>query len=870
MKTIALALLAALPLFAAPPVVTEKGGQIEITVPAGNTAVWVAFAGDWFTGTATDTDRDGRILIDAEQFGFTWIVADAQTGEWTIEGRMSQAPLPPGTILPVTGGRYGVIVLPPKYMGGALWIRPGVGVWAPTTRNLVAFPSGQFANYIEPTPQFAWRGVTSTAAPPAEGFRRGDVLLVMSRLEALTGTVDAQLDAAPNPGVISFDHEMRDFTEGRTNLYLDIVRTLGTAGTVTVRCCAVSGSAAAGVDFTPPPVQDYVFAPGEYYKHISFPLHNDDKYTQGLRDVRLTWISVNGAPVEHPTQTVLRIHDDERAPSVAWGEFATSYPETDTPWTLQIPVRLSGTPIRGTFQVDVEVSSPRLGTRTVPVLFNEGETQAMAAIPIPADDVGSAPHEITLRISNLDRRFVTIVDDDLPQMVLSKALMVRENFRSATVQVTIEPEPPSAVSFTVATVAGTAQPGSDFEPIGPRKVTTNGPRGISIDIIEDRIPEGPETFYVDITAVTGPVAPPQVTRVAVTIVDDDTAYPIIDVAPARVYEGNSGPRKVPVRVRLSKAMPEPVTLYVTTIEDRARWSDFLLETRMVTFPAGVTEASTEVTVYGDTERGESDELFSLRVTWDGLLVAWGSVTILDDDDFPPTIVALDVNAFEKTGTSSAAVFHIHIARGAQVAGSVRYSTADGSAKAGLDYVATSGTAHFAAGAQAFDIPVEIVGDGISEPTEDFFLKIEGQPEWLTLPGSQTSIRATVYDDDSPQAPHRLRVSDADVVEGDDWREAVFTVTLSRPATQTVTASYSTQDGTATAPLDYEARSGTLTFAPGQTAQEVRVRIAGDQENELLETFELLISSSTPVEDGRGAGIIHDDEITGPRRRTSRH
>lgn len=869
MKTLLIALLAALPLAAAP-VVTDKGAQIEITLPAGNTAVWVSWDGAWFTGAATDSDRDGRIVVDADEFGFTWIVADAQTGEWTIEDRMVQAPLPAGTILPVTGGRYGVIVLPSQYMGGALWIRPGVGVWAPTTRNLVAFPSGLLANYIEPTTQFAWRGLTSTAVPPADGFRRGDVLLVMSDFEALTGTVDAQLNAPANPGVIAFDNETGEFTEGRSNLYFDLVRTGGTAGTVTVTCCTVAGSAVPGLDFTPPPVQDYVFQPGEYYKHISFPLHNDDRYTQAARDVRLTPVSVTGAPFQRVTQTVLRIHEDERAPSIAWGDLASSYPETDTPWTLQVPVRLSGTPIRGTFTVNVEVSSPRLGTRNIPVVFGEGDTQKMAEIQIPADDVGTAPHHITLWISGLNQRFVTIVDDDLPQMLFSSALTVREDIFAGSIEVTINPEPASEVSFTVATVSGTAGAGVDFESIGPVKMTANGSRGISFIIVDDRIPEGPETFYIDITAVTGPVTPPQVTRVAITITDDDAGYPLVDVVPTRVYEGNSGQRNVPVRVRLSKAMPEPVTLNVTSLENTARRTDFLPGLRQVTFPAGATEASTEIPVYGDTERGENNENFSLRVTWDGRFVASGWVTILDDDDFPPTVVAPEVNAFEKTGTASTALFNVHFSQTAQVAGSIRYSTVDGSAKAGLDYVATSGTATFPADTQSLAIPVEILGDGISEATEDFFLKIEGQPEWLTLPASAAMIKANVYDDDSPQAPHRLRVSDADVVEGDDWREAVFTVSLSRPATQNVTVNYRTQDGTATAPLDYEARSGTLIFAPGQTAQQVRVRIAGDEENELLETFELLLTSPTPVEDGVGTGIIHDDEITPPRRRVSRH
>lgn len=521
MKTIALALalafLVTLPLFAAAPVVSEKLDHVEITLPAGHTAVWVTWWGSWFTGVARDSDNDGRIIVDYDDFGLTWIVADAQTGEWTISPEMTQQPLPPGTILPVTGGKYGLLVLPSKYMGGALWIRPNVGAWAPITANLLGFPSGD-VSFLEPTTLFHWRGLTTTALPPAAGFQRGDILLVMGEDEALTGSVNAQLDAPPHPGVFGFDRTGNEFVEG-ANMYFDLIRTGGTSGTVTVRCCNFAGTAVAGLD-------------------------------------------------------------------------------------------------------------------------------------------------------------------------------------------------------------------------------------------------------------------------------------------------------------------------------------------------------------GDTERGENDERASLRVTWDGLPVAFGSLTILDDDDFPPTVVALEVHAFEKTGTSSTASFNIHISQTAQVAGSLRYSTVDGTARAGLDYVAASGTVTFPPDTQSFTIPVEILGDGTSEPTEDFFLKIEGQPDWLSIPAQP--IKANLYDDDSPTAPHRLRVSDATVVEGDDWREATFTISLSRPATQNINVAYVTRDGTATAGTDYEMKSGNFTFTPGQTTQDIKVRVAGDQDAELLEMFELLVTAGTPVEDGIGVCLIDDDEVIPPRRRTSRH
>jgi hypothetical protein len=80
----------------------------------------------------------------------------------------------------------------------------------------------------------------------------------------------------------------------------------------------------------------------------------------------------------------------------------------------------------------------------------------------------------------------------------------------------------------------------------------------------------------------------------------------------------------------------------------------------------------------------------------------------------------------------------------------------------------------------------------------------------------------------------------------------------------VTVGYATTDGTATAPADYTATSGTLTFAPGETAKTVTVAVVGDTVFEGDETFTLVLSS--PVNGTLGAGqeqataTISNDDI----------
>jgi hypothetical protein len=104
--------------------------------------------------------------------------------------------------------------------------------------------------------------------------------------------------------------------------------------------------------------------------------------------------------------------------------------------------------------------------------------------------------------------------------------------------------------------------------------------------------------------------------------------------------------------------------------------------------------------------------------------------------------------------------------------------------------------------------------------------------------------------------------DVTVVEGDTGtREAVFTVTLSRAAEETVTVSYATEDGTATGGLDYQPRSGVLSIAPGVLSQAVSVPVIGDVLREGRETFSLVLSEPTNalLSRERILGTIRDDD-----------
>ena len=91
--------------------------------------------------------------------------------------------------------------------------------------------------------------------------------------------------------------------------------------------------------------------------------------------------------------------------------------------------------------------------------------------------------------------------------------------------------------------------------------------------------------------------------------------------------------------------------------------------------------------------------------------------------------------------------------------------------------------------------------------------------------------------------------------------AFFNVTLSNPTVLPVTVDFATADGTATAPGDYLAQAGTVTFAPGETVRPITVRFIDDALLEPTETFFVNLSNAVgaTVTDSQGQGTIRDND-----------
>ncbi len=197
--------------------------------------------------------------------------------------------------------------------------------------------------------------------------------------------------------------------------------------------------------------------------------------------------------------------------------------------------------------------------------------------------------------------------------------------------------------------------------------------------------------------------------------------------------------------------------------------------------------------------------------------------------------------------------------------SVQYVTTNGTAAAGSDYGSVSGTLTFAPGQTTRTVDVPVFGDRLDEPDESFSLGLSS-PRGAVVRGPSAAA-ATILDDDAAG----LAVGDVVAVEGTPPPSlARFTVTLALPAAGTVTVQYATRDGSATAGSDYAATAGTLTFAPGETAQPVDVPVLPDSQVEAPESFTLDLSapSGAAVAVSQGLARLLDappgGDLTGDR------
>ena len=284
--------------------------------------------------------------------------------------------------------------------------------------------------------------------------------------------------------------------------------------------------------------------------------------------------------------------------------------------------------------------------------------------------------------------------------------------------------------------------------------------------------------------------------VIVYVIDDDGDLPSLSIEDAKVDEGG----QAEFVVRLSKASDGQVEVdYQTKDGTATEGTDYTRANRTtLIFEAGQTQKTIEVQTSLD-ELDEPTEEFSVELSSPNgatLSKRTGTGTITDGDE--PTLSIADATAVVEGGTAE---FVVEMSIPSTRSVTVDYQTADGSARAGMDYTATPGSLTFSPNTTRQTILVPTQDDATDELVETFTVTLRN-PSGATL--ADGTATGTINDNDVVS----VSIADATVVEGNTAR---FDVTLSPASDRTVMVSYATADGTGSDRAVKLARTTTADF-----------------------------------------------------------
>ncbi len=331
--------------------------------------------------------------------------------------------------------------------------------------------------------------------------------------------------------------------------------------------------------------------------------------------------------------------------------------------------------------------------------------------------------------------------------------------------------------------------------------------------------------------------------------------PAISITDVTITEGNTGTATATFNVNLSATYTQPVSIHYATASGTAvAGSDFAAMEGTLTFTPGQTSQPITVLVTGDQLAEDTEAFYVGLISPTNAFIAdaQGVGTIVDDEP----IVSIESNISAAEGNTGTTPFIFTVTLSAPYEGTVLvpFATADlpwwagGTATAGVDYTAASGTLTFTPGDTTETITVLVNGDRVPEPNERFWVNL-GQVTSAHL-GTSQSV-GTIVDDE----PYAYFGNSASMVEGHSGsKDMVFTVLLTAPYDAPVTVGFWTGGGSATPGSDYQATSGSVTFDIGQTTQTISIPVYGDRLGEYDEYFYVILASGE-----LGYATILDDE-----------
>ena len=446
--------------------------------------------------------------------------------------------------------------------------------------------------------------------------------------DTATGTINDNDSAAPPTVNVSGGSA----DEGNAVTFA-ITLSVASAQTVTVDYATASGTATSGTDFTAVS-GTLTFAAGTDSQTVSVATTNDSTDEEN-ETFTLTLSSPTNATLGDDTATgTIRDNDDPplirvsdaSAPEGGTVDFMLSL-SAESGKQVTVQYETAGGSAQGRTlaraQRAAASETAESGTDFTPesgtVIFSPGTTSQTVSVQTVDDAEDEENEIITLTLSSATNAALapgnttatgTIADDDGASTLSVSDVSATEG-GSVNFRVSLLPASGQPVTVRYATASGTAESGTDFTPASGTLTfaASETSQTVSVQTIEDRNNEANEIFTLTLSNATNATLDTNASATG-TILDNDPP-PMVSVSNASATEG----RSVSFMVSLSADSGRQVTVdYVTSSGTATSGTDFTTASGTLTFAAGTTSQTVNVSTTEDDTNNEGDETFTLTLS----------------------------------------------------------------------------------------------------------------------------------------------------------------------------------------------------------------------------------------------------------------
>jgi gliding motility-associated-like protein len=658
----------------------------------------------------------------------------------------------------------------------------------------------------------------------------------------------------------------------------------------------IGGTATAGTDYNALSGTAVILA-GQNKVTVQVPVMDDD-LIENTETVLITLTggsSANFAFTGTGNTTVNILDEDNTAANRAIVVTATKQaaePGTNGEFTIGLPGNIaSSEPVTVSYTISGTATSGSDYTAFGgTVIIPAGQNKVTVPVPVINDQTLEGTETVIMTITKGTSTSFAFTGGSNATVNITDDENTPANRTLNIVKTTDGAEPSTNGSFTISlpgsiitseditvkyAVSGTATSGSDYTAITGTIIIPAGKNGVvvPVTVTNDQVIEVTETVVMTLNGGTSTgLTFTGNGNATVNITDDESNTPaslVLTVAKGTDGAEPSTNGRFDISLPAGITSSEAITVNYTIAGSATSGTDYNAITGTITIPAGQNSVSIPVTVINDqlientetvimTLNGGNSTSFTFTGTGNA------TVNIIDDENKPANLVLTVTKSTDASEPATNGGFNISLPTGITSSEDITVNyTIGGTATAGTDYNAITGTITIPAGQNSVSVPVIVMDDQLIENTETVILTLNGgKSTSFTFTGTGNAT-VNITDDESAANLVLNIVKTKDAAEPGTNGEFTISLPAGIASSEDITVNY-TIGGTATGGTDYTAITGTITIPAGQNSVAVPVAVMPDQLIEKTETVIMTLTGGTSTSftftgTGNATVNITDDE-----------